>query len=212
MRSLIIDTSTERGVVAIGKDDEIQRVSHFAGLKASDFLMETVSELIEPKEIDLVICGVGPGSYTGLRVTAAVAKAIAFAVDVPLVGVSSLKGYYPENDGVFASVIDARMGGFYMQLGEVVEGDVHFQSEPKLVPVEEVPRNLPCLVGPSKEPILRRLEPSSEVIEMQPRLLAWLKEGMTRYNKGLLDDPASIEMLYLRPTQAEIERAKLDLA
>lgn len=68
-------------------------------------------------KIDAIAVSIGPGSYTGLRIGLSEAKGLAYALDVPLIGVSTLKLLattvmfdYPDLDGseIFVPMIDAR--------------------------------------------------------------------------------------------------------
>jgi len=87
---------------------------------ASEEISVVVERLLEEKgwkitDLDLVAVGVGPGSYTGLRVGAAFAKGLNLATGVSLEGYCSLKAYLPpEGD---ASLFDARAGGVYVYDG-----------------------------------------------------------------------------------------------
>lgn len=46
---------------------------------------------VNRKDLRAVLCGIGPGSYTGLRIAAAAARALGFALGIPCAGVSSLQ-------------------------------------------------------------------------------------------------------------------------
>lgn len=66
-------------------------------------------------ELDRIIIGVGPGSFTGLRIGLAFVKGLAFADSIPLVAVESWRGIasaLPEN-GLVASAFDARKSEVY---------------------------------------------------------------------------------------------------
>ena len=70
--------------------------------------------------LDRVAVTVGPGSYTGLRVGIAAARAIGLAAGVPVVGVATLSAYLApllagERRGVIAASIDAKHGQLYIQ-------------------------------------------------------------------------------------------------
>jgi tRNA threonylcarbamoyl adenosine modification protein YeaZ len=78
-----------------------------------------------------VVVGTGPGSYNGIRSAIAAGWGIAFARDVPLVGLCSLNGL---EDGTFCAVGDARRGQFYF--AEIVGGRV--SGEPELLEDSEV--------------------------------------------------------------------------
>ncbi len=143
MKTLIIDTATEKGVVALFQGDTpIEVVTLPEGLQSSTHLMPVLSDLLarfnlEISSFSLLIVGVGPGSYTGLRVGVTIAQAFSFACGIPLVGVSSLRGFVRSNSGPFVSVIDARSGGLYMERG-VREGDqVIFEGKPSLLKPKE---------------------------------------------------------------------------
>ena len=73
--------------------------------------------------IERVAVTVGPGSFTGIRIGLATARAIGLALAVPVVGVSSLIAFAGSlladpRPGIIASAIDARHGRLYLQLLE----------------------------------------------------------------------------------------------
>ena len=74
-------------------------------------------------QLDMIVCGIGPGSFVGLRVAVGVAKGISYATDTPLLGVSSLEALVYEskeqinqtsNKGIGVLIImDAQLGEVY---------------------------------------------------------------------------------------------------
>lgn len=84
-------------------------------------LLPMISEMqktagFELKELDAVAVSAGPGSFTGLRIGAATAKGLALALDVPVVGVSSLKAMafnVPAPGMLLCPLMDARRGQVY---------------------------------------------------------------------------------------------------
>lgn len=95
MNLLAFDTSTERASIAVSNGsllftDEIVGVRSHAQqiLVVIDQLMQQ-AQLTWP-ELDGIIFGQGPGSFTGLRVACSVAKGLAFAHDCPVYPVGSL--------------------------------------------------------------------------------------------------------------------------
>ncbi|MFT4554435.1 MAG: tRNA threonylcarbamoyladenosine biosynthesis protein TsaB, partial [Chlamydiales bacterium] len=167
MLLLILDSSTERGLVAISRDNEIifERQLPF-GHNHSQYIIPTVDEGLnhcglELKEFDGIAVGIGPGSYTGIRVGAAVAKGLSFASKLPLVGICSLKAFVPKTEGLFASIIDAKMGGAYLLCGEKTSSAVHYLTDPEVYPLIEVKKYLKgCtrLITPSNKRLLVELE------------------------------------------------------
>ena len=93
---LIIDTALEEAIVALGKDGKIigeltnkETHSHASFIQvAIDTVLER--QQIAIKELDAIVVTLGPGSYTGLRVGLATAKGIAYALQKPLIGLSTL--------------------------------------------------------------------------------------------------------------------------
>lgn len=78
-------------------------------------------------ELDFVAFGCGPGSFTGVRVAAAAAQAVAFARRIPVCRVSSLMvqalgAYRALGAGTFAVCFDARMQRAYVGLYRVEQG------------------------------------------------------------------------------------------
>lgn len=71
-----------------------------------------------PKEkIDLFVVDVGPGSFTGVRVGVAVARALGQALNVPVIGVSSLEAIARCQNGADASWLPALSGEVYYRIG-----------------------------------------------------------------------------------------------
>jgi len=94
-------------------------------------LMPAVAELlveqdIVPSEIERVVCGAGPGSFTSLRIAGAIAKGLALAAVCPLVPVSSLAilvaSRTPFEPGRYLAILDALRGEHYVGLFEVTDG------------------------------------------------------------------------------------------
>lgn len=111
MTILIIDTSTERGIVALGTlDGKIVAEKKLpSGYQNSDHIFPALRDLgVVVEQLKGIICATGPGSYTGIRVGAVVAKTLSFAQGIPLVGVCTLEGF-PE-----PALIDAKTGGAYV--------------------------------------------------------------------------------------------------
>ncbi|MGB2952557.1 MAG: tRNA (adenosine(37)-N6)-threonylcarbamoyltransferase complex dimerization subunit type 1 TsaB [Gaiellaceae bacterium] len=89
--TLAFDTATSIATSALVADGEV------LGERASQPLrvLADVDELLreagaEPRELDRIVVGTGPGSFTGIRVGLAAARTLALALDAPLAGVSTL--------------------------------------------------------------------------------------------------------------------------
>jgi tRNA threonylcarbamoyladenosine biosynthesis protein TsaB len=97
---LAFDTATSFGAVCAVTPD---RRAHAA--RAGD-LLAAIDELVaDPAEIEAIVVGRGPGSFTSIRIGLAIARTLALALDVPVAGASTLDGY-----ATGVPVIDARRG------------------------------------------------------------------------------------------------------
>ena len=123
MNILVTDTSAQALTVALKTDSFFEtRTSESHSLLHSERLVPTVTGLckdagITTKDIDLLACTRGPGSFTGLRIGMAAFKGMAFALDKPLVSVSTLEVLaecVPCFDGAIVTVIDAKKQRWYL--------------------------------------------------------------------------------------------------
>src|SRR3989338_6845983 len=116
MIGLILETSTEKGCIALVKGPQILAATHIAGGPAlSHQLASSVETLLKKTHspLQFVAAGTGPGSYTGIRVGAALAKALSFGKKIPILGFCNLLSFQIPNDPHSAVLFDARSGGFY---------------------------------------------------------------------------------------------------
>ena len=93
----------------------------------------------------MVAVDVGPGLFTGMRVGLASAKAIAQALRIPMIGISSLDLLaFPcrHTDRVVVPVIDARKGEVFYAMYRQVPGGVQQVAEPRVGPVEDLVADL----------------------------------------------------------------------
>ena len=123
MNILVTDTSSQALTVALYTDSfsEVRR-SQGRSVQHSEKLVPTVVELckdanLDTKDIDLLMCTRGPGSFTGLRIGMAAFKGMAFALGKPIVSVSTLQAYascVEGYEGAIVSVIDAKKQRWYL--------------------------------------------------------------------------------------------------
>ena len=211
-RMLIIDTCTERGLVAFSEGSQVQWEKSLPfGLQSSSALMPAVEEGLDAlswtvEDIGAVAVTVGPGSYTGIRVGASVAQAVSYARELPLIGVCSLYGYVPSSEGRFAALIDAKIGGAYVLMGE--------GSGPELVALGELRERVgddALLVTPNAGRLMERVrecdpEWNPRWEEVKPSAGALLIRALEKWEAGQFSKDGRVPLLYLRKTQAEIEK------
>ena len=113
MRVLALDTSTPHTSCALLEDDRVVRERSFEPpAKAGDVLPAALGDL---EGIDAVAVGLGPGSFTGLRVGLAAAKAIAYARKLPIAGASSLQALAFGRPGRVHAATEARKNELFVQ-------------------------------------------------------------------------------------------------
>jgi len=98
---------------------------------------------VEPRSIGTVIVGLGPGSFTGLRVGISLALGLCRGTGASLVGIPSFEvaAYGVLANGETASMItDARSNLYYFARYEKVDGDIRVEAEPRVDTLSEVVR------------------------------------------------------------------------
>lgn len=222
-RVLGIETSGTIGSVALWDDALVAEESFQRGLVHGKVLVPTIEALLaraqwERSTIGLIAVSQGPGSYTGVRVGVATAKALAWTLGCPIVGVPTLDAMARNpscRDVPLCPVVDARWEqvytGLYAWRGDVLD----CLSGPRAVRPEALARELPGRVHLFGDG-LRRYGAAFErpgvtfgVEEewvCRARLVAEL--GARAFAEGKRDEPISLVPLYLRPTEAELKQGK----
>jgi tRNA threonylcarbamoyl adenosine modification protein YeaZ len=199
MKILILETSSEKGVLVLSEKETVLAVRPLGGgPELSKKLGEEVDALLKAHSFspDLIAVGTGPGSYTGIRVGAALAKGLSYGWEIPLIGICSLKGFAPFEEGPFAVLIDARMGGFYTLFGERSGEEIQFQKPEILSPSDPKLQTLSRIASPHPEAIRKKipLAPFVKVHETFPD-----PESLARiaYRQFHSDGAAPLHLSYL---------------
>jgi len=147
MPYLSLDTSTLSLSVAVG---DAQKLYGETTTKLSRNHSENMMPLVEhlltnlelaPTDLKGLVVGRGPGSYTGIRIAVTAAKALAFALNIPVVGVSSLDGMARSGqltDALVVPLFDARRRQAYTAMYENQAGHFTKISDDALLPLDEI--------------------------------------------------------------------------
>jgi tRNA threonylcarbamoyladenosine biosynthesis protein TsaB len=149
VRVLAIETSTRRGSVAIADDGNVLGALFHEELNAhAERVLGLIEELLASAgwargSLDRVAVGVGPGSFTGLRVGIALAQGIALGLGRPILGVGSLRAMasaLPTSDArARIAVLDARRSELFVA-AYAPNGDELLA--PNAIPIAEVEATL----------------------------------------------------------------------
>lgn len=138
MKVLGFDTSTMTTSVSIIEDENMLALySLHVSVYHSESLSDMVNNILNKfdfdlSQIDLISVGIGPGSFTGIRIGLTFAKVMAQVLKKDIVAVSSLKACAIKEDGLVGSIIDARRGLIYaclMEDGKVLMDDTIIELE-----------------------------------------------------------------------------------
>jgi tRNA threonylcarbamoyladenosine biosynthesis protein TsaB len=229
-RVLAIETATQVQALSLidGSrclEHRISRVRYNHGsslLRNVDLLL--TEQGVDVEAVDLFAVGLGPGSFTGLRVGLATAKALSLATKKPIVGVSSLAAlaFQPAQANPGATVIavlDARRNEVYAGAfrWSLKEGLIEVMSEHAIAPQELIERMEAEPAGPlvivgdgvGVYTSLRTWASTEGVVHL-PEALAMpsaLAIGLLGRLRALTEGPAdraSLEPNYLRPSDAKL--------
>lgn len=163
MNILAIDTSNQLLGVALLKNDQvIGEVITNVAKNHSVRLMPAIEQLMKevamaPGELDKIVVAEGPGSYTGVRIGVTTAKSLAWALNIPIVGISSLEVLAYQGkffNGFICPFFDARRG-------LVFTGVYQWRSDQLVIVHDE--RNMPML-----DALAKLAEQGREVLFLSP--------------------------------------------
>lgn len=217
MKILAIDTSSEVcGVCILENDRLIDDNSLSNGMTHSENLMPLIAELLDRnklalKDIDLIACTVGPGSFTGIRIGVASIKAISEINNIPIAEVTSLEvlAQNVEEKKIKVSIIDARNDQVYAgvfdeenNLKEELIADSIENTIEKLKKYNNV-----IAVGNGaikhKDLLIKEINGISFCEETLQKVENTGKVGYKKYLKNELKNADEIMPIYLRKSQAE---------
>jgi tRNA threonylcarbamoyladenosine biosynthesis protein TsaB len=229
-----IDTSTRRvGVVLANEHGMIGRVelggtSETSPPRHVETLAPAIQWCCEQTGVDLahlsaVAVGIGPGMFTGLRVGITTAKVLAQTLRVPVIPIPSLDLLaYPLRyaHGSVAATIDARRNEIYWAIYRPAPGGVQRESEYELGSPEQLAAELEargtdvvvCGDGVLRfphafAPAARRLTIAGPA-HASPSLSALAELALARFEREDFCPPGEVVPMYLRRSDAEIERER----
>jgi tRNA threonylcarbamoyladenosine biosynthesis protein TsaB len=210
---LSLETATKTCSVALGKDGAMlakkeltsEQFSHAEKLTLfiEDVFVEASHKI---EELDAVAISAGPGSYTGLRIGTSTAKGICYALDIPLIGINSLKATAALSnfqDGLICPMFDARRMEVYAavysaQLEEIAETNAIVIDEHSFEEYLEESKVL--FLGPGAEKCQSVITSTNAMFDLETKVSA---QGMIRlaeykFQSADFEDLAYFEPKYLK--------------
>mgnify|MGYP000325756119 FL=1 len=241
MKVLSIDTSSKIASIAIIEDGRVLDEMHVLSEEEhSQTLMPMIEKIFNDNnmdldEIDLIGCSRGPGSFTGIRIGIATAKAFSDAKNIPLIGIDSLEALAysvviekENNDCEILAMINAKNDNVYAATYLVNNGKLNMVKNAEIMNLTETVSYIDFkkqvfIVGCEDEDSIRRLiqaEASSEraisgddcsfefVKDTIPTAASIGIAAYEKYKNGVIDE--IIVPLYLRKPQAERNLFQVD--
>jgi len=183
LRILGIETATQVCGAALCRGEQLIAESRLNIKNVhSEKLTRMISDLaartdFHLKGLDGIAVSIGPGSFTGLRIGLSVAKGLAFALERPLVAVSTLEALAaqaPTLDGRVCAVVSSRRGEIFAAVFRRRGSEVIRESEDKALALADLLNEVPgaALVVGSGAQLVGELHPPRKVIAPEPFCLA----------------------------------------
>ena len=224
MKILGIDTSTMAANVAVLEDDKLiceytinTKKTHSQKLMPMIENMLKLSDL-DIKEIDAIAICVGPGSFTGLRIGMATAKAMAHVNNIPLIGVNSLEILGANMDLCnrnICSILDAQRNQVYMNKYILKDDKITELEEISIKPIDALLEEISSsnedwvLVGEAVYKYKEKIEEISNITIPSPanNITKASTLCFVARDKMLANDQVyncyNINPMYIRKSQAE---------
>lgn len=224
MLMLALESSAKAASAALFEDGKLLSLSvQNAGLTHSRTLLPMAEDLFKNmgrtlSEIDVIAVAHGPGSFTGLRIGMAEAKGLAWALEKPITGVSTLEAMAfggPDMEGtMLCCAMDARRGQVYNALFEIKDGKPCRLTEDRAIAIAELEGELASyekpwvLLGDGAELCYKTLNKEKVKVHLAPEPLR-IQSARGVGLAAMQYEPRPGEELlpvYLRLSQAERER------
>jgi len=216
---LAFDTSTEACSCAVLHGSRLEERFELIPRQHTQFLLPMIHAMLNSmglgfSDLDAVAFGKGPGSFTGLRIAAGVAQGIAFAADLPVIGVSTLAALAMEaaeslQSALVFSCLDARIDEIYSGWYQISDGKAVLLGSEQLCRPELLSPELPKGNGPIlaagnglqfRSRLPQQLQAGFETALplLLPRSRYIVKIASQMWERKEMQAPDAIEPVYLR--------------
>ena len=193
MYQLLLDSANKLLVVGLAKDGKVvDQTIYEAWQRQSEMMVPEIDNImkrngIKKEDLNAVVVGIGPGSYTGIRIALTIAKTMCYALKIPMYSVSSLSLFKDEKEPTIC-VLNARSGRSYIGVykgEEVLLEDQVLENDKVQEYINEHPDYF--------------ISGESEHLDVKPHEFGLTRELAKAYNeKHLVKDIFRINPVYLK--------------
>jgi tRNA threonylcarbamoyladenosine biosynthesis protein TsaB len=229
MRILAVETSTSAASTALMEDGHL-RCEYILndGKKHSEKLINLIDMVLKSygmkvKDVDAFAYSMGPGSFTGLRIGAAVIKGIAQATDRPIIGIPTLDGLAYNlwgRSGLICPILDAQRNMVYSSIYNYKGDQLVMLEDYRAIDIDNLIEKLDSFnddvtfLGDGVSIFEDRLKKGLKNIyfapagSLFPRASSIASLAAFKYKRGDVMSYKDLSLNYIRKSQAEVEYAK----
>ncbi|MDP3142744.1 MAG: tRNA (adenosine(37)-N6)-threonylcarbamoyltransferase complex dimerization subunit type 1 TsaB [Candidatus Omnitrophota bacterium] len=226
MKLLAFDSSTANFSLALSRNGLLREENHLLGNNLSGRIIPVIKSFLKNarlslKDINGFAVGIGPGSFTGLRIGLAVAKGLAFGLRRPLVGICSLDVLamnavsYAQN---ICCLQDAKRAKVYAAIYQNNNGRLKRLTPYLLTDINLLLKKVPpgaCFIGDAVNLYRREIEKKMKARANfaafnlnLPKGSNLAKLAQSRFRLRKFDDPLKLVPIYLYPKECQIRIKK----
>ena len=224
-RILAVDTTSAHGSMALLEDEELTGILGFRTVRPrhAENLLPSIEVLlagVEKKiqDVDAFAVAIGPGSFSGLRVGIAAVEGLAYALDRPAVGVSTLDATahrYRRRRGLIVALAGAYRGDVYGRCYASDGEHAHPACDPRCIAPErfldELPKRPELIAGSAiltHRALLEARYPSGVTLEAPSLFIAEevARLGAEMLARGERAPLGGLDALYIRPSDAQLNQ------
>lgn len=209
-----IETATRAASVAVSNGEKFTEITQDSKLTHSETLLSQFKQVIQMASVTKEMVGaiavsIGPGSFTGLRIGLATAKALSYAWNIPIIGVSTLQVlayHFPQSKVL--TMIDAQKNRAYVQMFERLKAVNEIEISGIEEAIEKYSSSTDELI--INGDILHKIKEVPANVKLAPinlRMPRAINVAMIAREKievNEVDNVMNIEPLYIRRSEAEV--------
>ncbi len=222
MKILGIDTTTGRLCLGLYVDGKFYEYSLKVGRNLSALLVPTIQRVIcalglKIADIDYFACGLGPGSFTGMRIGLATIKGLSVVKNKPVVGISTLDilaKNAPVKDRLIVTALDARRSLIYCSSYKYEQGSLKRKSAYSLLTLNELLKKFPrkaVILGDAvalyRDALLTRIK-NATVLDKDywiPQAHNLIELAVSKIKAKQFSLPLTVKPIYLYPKECQIK-------